>query len=352
VIDTVRFKVNLSKFQIQKIKEYSQKVISKKDITNDKLLFEIHTAEISLPSFNRRINIVLGHNDFVFIEYSVPKSLYNNNIFILSDITQFYESIYQLWFSLLDTFDDFPHCDTWEIFRLDVCTAWKFDSQLKAEKSLLFFSMLNIPRKKLLNYDGQTVMYKGSTESMKFYLKRPEYRKNDYNSICKSEGEAKANSLLFLSSGVLRFEITLRIKALRKNLKKDTIYARDLTNKKIYKIQYRYFKKIFSYINLSTMNKDEILSRLLETYKKQKALRLYNFYLTFWSNNHYKRSILVDSYSRQQIYMNKKALRTAKIGLPTSNNIEEDETITVPAMEFIQQITINSPLSTPLKIYA
>jgi hypothetical protein len=105
----------------------------------------------------------------------------------------------------------------WELYRADICYAWRFPSQDSAQQYLDSLKHLHYPRKAPAIY-ATSVVFSGTTYSFKFYLKLPEFRTHDLKELRKSKASIEwMNHLEDLADGVLRCEATLRRKWLKNN---------------------------------------------------------------------------------------------------------------------------------------
>lgn len=199
--------------------------------------------ENSHPSYSRDINWSLHPENFIegvsylSVELSLPKFWYGHNIRLLYDFAKALKLLKLDLEAGLSISGEIalPEIEKWNLRRLDICYAWKFPKQSTAKTFLDSLKKLHFPRKKPIIYPD-SIMFSGTTYSVKFYLKYPEFRKNDLPELVKEEVDLECiNKLEKMAEGVLRFEVSLRSKYLDRQSHIKTIG--DLLN---LKIEYNY----------------------------------------------------------------------------------------------------------------
>jgi len=162
-------------------------------------------------SYQYKINFKIFRENTLEMEFSVPKLLYGHNL--KDDDVKTESVLYAL--KLIKQKLDSDYCKTenledWEILRLDVCQNFKVND---IEKTLLRLSSLSYRKKKTHVYPS-SVMWVGSTYSIKFYDKQTEFKKHDFSRIVQNTDVHNAFKLLASTENILRFEVTLRKRAL------------------------------------------------------------------------------------------------------------------------------------------
>lgn len=179
-------------------------------------------ANVDGKSFHRQLKWDIptdyGPDCKLFIEFSVPKYWYGQNIRLLYD---FLKALQHLRGTLNRQFNlkgknRLPEVETWHVSRVDVCYAWKFPNQRLAQRYLDSLKHLHFPRKRPTIYPT-AILFAGSTYSLKFYLKLPEFKSHDRKELLKSNASLEwINYCESIADGVLRFEATLRGKYLKR----------------------------------------------------------------------------------------------------------------------------------------
>lgn len=154
---------------------------------------------------------------FLTVELSLPKLWYGHNIHLLYE---FVKAIVHLKGLLEDQFklkrNKFADVMNWQVWRADVCYAWRMPSQQAAQQFLDSLKHLHYPRKRPTVHPT-SISFVGTTYSVKFYLKLPEFETNDMKALKKGKAsEDWIKHLRAKADGVLRYEATLRRKYLER----------------------------------------------------------------------------------------------------------------------------------------
>jgi len=310
VVDTIRFQIPSSILLDNDIKSKSIETVKFSHVTHE-VHYRIYTSEISLGSYNRDINLFMGKDGFWYLELSIPKFILGHNIYLYYD----YKHVVRLLFTelRLKLSKHFPDFTLWKIQRIDLCYAWKYENQELAETTIRTLHTLDYDRKSKSIIDDN-IMFKGSSYSVKFYLKYPEFYKHDYK-ILKYQGKYDfAERLLNLSNGVLRFEITMRKAALVQYFKSD-VYIHHINDEFIYNRFDYYLSKLM--INTNSSNYLQNKQKLCSIYGVTKAghlLLFLNFFQTLGKKE------LKSLFDRKTIYRNIKLLKQANINFVSSGS--------------------------------
>lgn len=330
MIDTIRFQISISEECYKELKKVSIEAVQKNHVTGAYSVRFIK-PQISVGSYSRHLNFFLDI-DICSLEFSVPKQLYGNNIYLLP-IEKVFSVIEEVYKAILKCSPCFPHYLKWEIYRVDLCYAWKFPSQELAKKVLNdVIHFLKPTRGNSLPYHYKdSIMFKSSTYTQKFYLKYPEFMKHDFKAISQVNN-SEAVELSLLAEGVLRYEITIRKRALDYLFGKELNLTR-LLDQDIMQVHTRYLNKFMSGTDQPTIKQDQIFYKLQEKWGKKKAIRLYQFYFSYFLNGKLSRDLIVENYDRTTIFRNLKDIKLANVGIVSD--------------EYFNLI-IPSPLSNPL----
>jgi hypothetical protein len=339
MIDTVRFKIPINKAQRDLIilKSIETTKINNKE---NKTIYKIYNTDLSLGSFDRKINIFLSDTDInnLKMEFSVPKYYFGTNVLLFYiEEDNFRKILYKLYEDLKNYFGDFPIIYKWEIMRLDICYSWKFINNSTAQTILESLRSFCIKRKKLRHYNT-SLMNVGATYSIKFYLKKDEFFEHDLKELVSNNRHEFAYNMLNVSDGILRFEVTIRHTHLIRLLEKDfqdgdiiygvkKVYFNHINDKLIFKWLKYHFNKFFDGRKPKFMDNKEVLNRLLAHFnnKPKLALRLYEFYivysrLTKEQQKEYFKMIPYSTFRRLQ-----NQLAEAEIGIDNKEIIKEIE---------------------------
>ncbi|NJL41600.1 MAG: phage replication protein, partial [Leptolyngbyaceae cyanobacterium SM1_4_3] len=184
-------------------------------------------ASTDQNSFHRDIRWDIPQNyheddTYLTVELSLPKLYYGHNIRLLYNFVSALELLKELFekhFGLTGR-KRLASIYEWQLWRVDCCYAWQCPSEKIARQILDSLKRLHFPRKKPVIYPT-TILFKGTTYSLKFYLKLPEFREHDLKALLKAKASLEwINYCEELASGVLRVEATLRRKYLKqRNIK-------------------------------------------------------------------------------------------------------------------------------------
>ena len=226
MIDTVRVGIPISESQFASLKnslDSSDKwQWAQVQLSTDEKRFISRRGEMQMdkPSFHRNIfwqipDFYKSEDTFLGFEFSVPKYWYGHNIYLLHEFIKALEGFKSLVESQLDF--EVADLNSWRLSRLDCCYAWRCLNQPTAEQMLNSLKFLRFPYKKPTIYPT-ALSFPGATYSVKFYLKLPEFIKNDRCTLLKQKVSLEEiNHLEDIATGVIRFETTLRRKYLHRN---------------------------------------------------------------------------------------------------------------------------------------
>lgn len=276
MIDTVRFRVPISHDFSLKLRKYGTTSV-RTDNQVEVELYKVHSALLNIGSYDYHVNLFVSDIwENLTIEFSLPKYANGHNLYI-NDLDSFKSSVNKLYIYLLGTFGDVVHPDSWEIQRLDVCYAWKFQDQGTAEAFLRAIQCVSIPKLKKAQYDRESVMFKGETLTPKFYLKLHEFFKHDYKRL-KNIDETLSDDLLVYASGILRYEVTLRKKALQRLFEVEKLRIPKITTEVLYNILNIYFSQITKYMDSHNMTLEDIKNKITSKHSPKLARNLYLYY--------------------------------------------------------------------------
>lgn len=190
------------------------------------LCYEFHMMEWARPSSDRPIKVRLleeSHDlDFecsVQVEFSVPKFLLGHNVQMVYDWRlglEVFRVTFMRDFGLWGS--EVAPVDRWEVRRFDVCYSVRHEM---CGAAMEYLRTVTLPRKEAVVYET-SVMFKGSSYSLKWYLKFPELLAHDLKALGKLD-EEKARAVVELARDVLRFEVTLRRVALQRHTERKTV---------------------------------------------------------------------------------------------------------------------------------
>lgn len=318
MIDTIRFKIPINQEHFFHIRKKSLEVVKinhKEQVIQTR---HFHTS-VNIGSFNRDINIFMSELDmeYIYIEFSLPKFHYGHNIYLIYQ-SQLKDIITEFYQELKKHFAVFPDPAEWQIQRLDLCYAWKYRTQQQAEQILDVIRTFNYPRKKVFRYDS-SVMYVGSSYTVKWYLKAPEYHKHDFRELKKFNID-RAYQLLGFAEGVLRFEVTLRKASFMTHFLKKKLMLEDLYNFDLDNLFSFFFEKSLLFSGEEFQNSTQIFQRLKRYCKSnEQVAKLYTYYLGVNASDPQVKDNIYNTLSRSQIYRNNQLLKKAGVTMLTTS---------------------------------
>jgi II/X family phage/plasmid replication protein len=320
-MDTGRFKAYMTKVQYGCIAESLVEVPYFDKLTKD--IKHRRIGKIIFPPFNTDFTFLINdyESDFVYFEGSLPKLWYGENIHLLY-ANQFKPVLELLNKGILKAFGEFAPIELWEIQRLDLPYAWKFENEEKS-KDIIQYIKENVeyPRKNKHPYGLESVDFgnKGSTK-VKFYRKLPEFKKGDYKHL-NLLLEVETDELLKLAEGVVRFEVTLRKQDLQIHFKKKSItYDLFLDQEVIFGLIRKYLFKFEVNADKELLSDEQLIQQLLTEFKTVKAIRLFCFYKAYWQSSIKARKLIKKYMTTGELSANKKAIKQAQISLPNITN--------------------------------
>jgi hypothetical protein len=269
---------------------------------------------LTIPSYDRNVNVLLYPNkspNHIFLEMSLPKMLFKTNI-ISPTRTQYIDMVEKLRCALVGKLGELPETKNWIVQRIDIAVQWLYKDIFTAKSVLGVLKQFGDT-----NFD--TTTYKHYTT--KFYLKQPEYLKHDYKWL-KSVDQGFADSLAELSSGILRFEVSLKGKSVYTSfyswswdniINADDILFKSLLVKRLF--------GFYNYLEPVMMTQEEAFEILAEKYNREMAIKLVGYIRIRDGNNPDKKKTL-SVFDRQTRYRWNKLLREAKIGVSAETQVK------------------------------
>jgi len=235
MIDTIKLGIPLKQHQLNKLHcmladdENWQWVQFQHSSGELRLVRYRGLAHLDQHSFHREIRWDVPQSftpeqTFLTLEFSIPKFWYGHNIHLLYGYVDALRQLKKLLEHQLHC--RFPDVMQWNVWRVDFCYAWRAPSQSLAQQMLNSLKTLHFPRKKPVIYPT-TLQFNGATYTVKFYLKYSEFCEHDRKALLKDKCSLEyVNYLEELAKGVIRYEVTLRRKYLKR---KDINTVADLT---------------------------------------------------------------------------------------------------------------------------
>lgn len=298
MIDTIRLKI--------KVKSVNPQFLLSLSCQKDgKLKYKVFKDVINVGSFSYFINIYISNENDLFLEFSLPKYLFGHNL-KSAGFTKLLPVLREIR-TTLKTFCVPVPMSKWEVQRIDICD---YKRSLNPYSDIFFYQAISFPRKKKYVYDT-SVMFVGSSYSVKVYIKEDEFFRHDFKRIAKFD-TSLAYNLLNDSKGLIRIETSYRKKVLSGIFHTDHLSVYNLVKDREMLLLHNRItlKKIYADVSPKKMEQKNLLRELKKYYKPQRALQLYQFYVFYISDDENK-LLLKEMYSRSQIYRNFKSIRQA-----------------------------------------
>jgi Phage replication protein CRI len=230
MIDTVKLGIPLTPSQFNRIQRDVLKTAAPQwavfypDTGEVQLRRVTGLAKADQNSFHREIkwdvpSEYFESGTYLTVELSLPKLWYGHNIHLLFNFVpalELLKSILEKNFGLRGR-GKLITVYEWQLWRVDVCYAWRCPSEDAARQVMDSLTHLHFPRKKPHIYPGEAILFAGTTYSLKFYRKFPEFRKHDLKALLKARAALEwVNHCEAIAKGVVRTEATLRRKYLKK----------------------------------------------------------------------------------------------------------------------------------------
>jgi hypothetical protein len=178
---------------------------------------------------------------------------------------------------------------------------------------------------------GTSLMFVGSESSVKFYMKGPEFYQHDFKRI-RNFSVDTALELLDKARGVLRFEVTLRHKAIQQifGVHKNSINIFPLlTRDTIIDIMRGHIHKVLGITVATPMNTQTAYDKISAHCNPTTAIRLYSFYRLYVSSDPTDRSVLL-GYPRSTRARYLSTIRRYRLGLPVDIS-DSEVSFTIPS---------------------
>jgi len=315
--DTVGFRVKLGNDQLVAIRELQNKVQEIRH--NGEVVWQYQKGVFRHPSYSRQIYFFFDKDSIKF-QFSMPKFLYGHNVCNFEELRKGTELFRQYAQECMEGIK-FPSVDEWEVTRVDFSINYILPASTTVTKYLEYLSGFDYNRKQRQYYNG-TVMYRGSSYSIKFYDKQKEFSKHDLKYL----DAERAAELTTASTNMLRFELTGRHEFLKYYLNKDKIYLSDLSTDRSREIINQMLKKLFSSIPSEYQERSNDIELLCKNFTTTEAYRLWGMLELFKYPG--KKRLLQTGLNKRKIYRDLAKLRSAGLfDLASTTDLNEFEHI-------------------------
>ena len=318
------------------------------DIFTGELLYRFTSGELE-GSYDYRIRIKVDNTEWIkedrpvpqrvetywhiVVECSLHKLLMNHNCYggpadikrSIAYLVRFLEQVMNV---------DLPDYQEWEVKRIDVAKIYYFKDKNICKKIVSNLRNSYYTRRKPRIYDT-SVMFSGSTTSVKLYWKGPEFKKHDYKRIKKyilrevdrnwnkEDCDLLQHKLAMLQKHfdqvlekayrIIRYECEIKTRKLKEAFESDTVLVKSLNDEKLNEIADTELNKLIREENDNmdiVRRSDLVLERLHQVYGTSQANALY---ATWTKLVQFGESQAKETISRATFYRHKKLLVEAGV---------------------------------------
>lgn len=209
-------------------------------------------------SYHKLVKGYNSHNGFYDLEY------------ITKELIRMVENAYNI---------NLPDIKNWFLQRCDVAICYNLESQENVKAYINSLSRCTYPRRKVKFFYDETIYISGTMTTLKIYNKYIEFRKHDLKKFNSTDFDVE--KYLEEIQGFVRFECEIKKKMLVKLYNQKHIKVIDVKYENLKKVWSDEFMKMLNLVEKDleiVRGREEVKVRLLQVYKRGKAMRLYNFY--------------------------------------------------------------------------
>lgn len=227
MIDTIKVGIPLTRTQHLRILAIAQNEDRWQWVQVNPTLGELRFVKMSglvrtdQHSYHRElkwdIEPIYSQDSKLILEFSIPKYWYGHNIHLLYNFVNALSALKTALEQLFQLKGRTKLTDprSWHLYRVDLCYAWRLPNQIAAQGYLDSLKHIHYPRKRPVIYPT-SIVFQGTTYTLKFYLKYPEFRTHDMKELLRAKASIEwIEHLEAMADGVLRCEATLRRKYLK-----------------------------------------------------------------------------------------------------------------------------------------
>lgn len=171
------------------------------------------TEEIEIQGERKKVPVKVDCRPYLRVECSLHKFILGHNCFSGSD-----DLLSQVAFLLKrieSAFDvSLPPSLYWKVLRLDYARTYNMGSFEAVSQYIRGLFTSEFPRRKVHRFAETGLYVPGTTTTLKFYHKGPEFYKHDFKRIKKFKGDSEAFQILEKANRILRVECEFKQKKL------------------------------------------------------------------------------------------------------------------------------------------
>lgn len=327
MIDTVKIYAEIP-FEIYN-KIYNKSIVkSSIDKKTGELMYEVINDHLD-GSYSSKLSVRVGCGAkygfcnlgyYIEIEGSYHKLIYGYNShngfydlqFVVSELIKLAENAYII---------KLPDLENWFLQRCDIAICYDLESQENVKNYINSLSRCVYPRRKIKFFYDESLYASGNITTLKIYNKYLEFRKHDLKKFYSTDFDVE--KYLEEIKGFVRFECEIKKKMLTKIFNEKHIKIENVKYENLKKIWSDEFMKILNLIENQleiVRGREAVKERLLNVYKKGKAMRLYNFYCAIQLEG---LSDVKKGFASSTYYDNIKELKQARVDFSQIYKVEE-----------------------------
>jgi len=227
---------------------------------------------------------------------------------------------------------DLPQADTWCFDRIDWSEVFNLGNYEAVESYLHAMSMARYPRRKVLRYASECVLFPGTTTAFKAYHKGPEFNKNSFRRLATSVDftVSSVEKLQHQANCLLRFECSIKAKKLQADHGGKRPCINEVSREYLERVHDRETGRVLreGQADMETVRKNaDVKARLFELYGERLAHVLHGTWLQLaaMGEEEVRRSV-----STRTFYRQRKQLRDAGVAW-TGSDVFIAPTSAIPA---------------------
>lgn len=280
--------------------------------------------------YSKATTVLQASEPHIVVEGSVHKAIMGHNVYGGPERLQ--ESI--AWFVAdLERPErlgvELPSWDGWCVQRVDTSEVYDLGSFEAVSQYIHGLGLARYPRRQPRKYGDETVMFAGTTTTLKFYHKGPEFAKNSHKAYGKVIGKKQAHDVQLMANQFLRVELSIKSKKLKTQYS-DTPTAGQVMLSELETLQDRETARVLKegQTDMDTVRStEEVEARLREVYDDRLSRLLFGTWLQMAALGE---DALRKNLARRTYYRHRSLLADAGIAWDTTDVYIREATL-IPA---------------------
>lgn len=265
---------------------------------------------------------------YIYLEASVHKALVGHNV--CGGPQGFIESAHWLIGLVGDLLGvQLPDPEIWMVRRIDTAEVFQMPSYEACEEYFRGLNSADYPRRSVTRYGTSGIYAQGSTSTLKFYHKGPEFQKHDRKRLVKILKTEKLFELIDLAHRTIRVEVEIKTRKLENDFGYSPL-VREITEEYINRVYdtevQRFLKEGAKELEL-VRDAQAVQRRLREVYDDRLAGLLFG---TWYQLTTLGEDFVKKSYAKRTFYRQRKQLVDASISWHGTDVILRENHSAVP----------------------